>query len=161
MLTIPRKWNNLLLFPFKQIDQSGSGSQRSTPSPIKDEPCAPLPQYFSNEGPLAPNSRLQYNPACIQTRRETIDVEAIIHQSILPLNKQTNIHQSVIQRSQMPPIHNNMPLQRPPPEVLAMARPVIPQNNTAELSIPPTINLPKVSLNLFYGFLFNKQTSLR
>ena len=119
------------LFSFKQIDNSGSGSQRSTPSPIKEEPepCAPMPQYFSNEGPLAPNGRLQYNPACIQNRRETIDLEAIIHRG-----------------HQMQGIHNNMPLQRPPPEVLlAMARPIIPQNNIAELSIPPTINLPKVS----------------
>ena len=76
---------------------------------------------------MASNGRLQYNPACIQNRRDSIDVEAIIH------------------RNQMQAIHNNIPLQRPPPEVLAMARPVIPQNNTAELSIPPTINLPKVS----------------
>ena len=74
---------------------------------------------------MAPNGRLQYNPACIQNRRETIDVEAIIH------------------RSQMAAIHN-MPLQGAPPEVLAITRPVIPQN-TAALSIPPTINLPKVS----------------
>ena len=86
-----------------------------------------MPQYFINEGPLAPNGRLQYNPACIQNRRETIDLEASIH------------------RNQMQAIHNNMLLQRPPPEVLAMARPIIPQNNIAELSIPPTINLPKVS----------------
>ena len=83
---------------------------------------------------MAPNGRLQYNPACIQNRRDSIDIEAIIH------------------RSQMQGIHNNMPLQGPqpcPPEVLAIARPVIPQNNTAALSIPPTINLPKVSFKAF------------
>ena len=92
-----------------------------------------MPQYFSNEGPMASNGRLQYNPACIQNRRDSIDVRD-------PINVEAIIH-----RNQMQAIHNNMPLQRPPPEVLAMARPVIPQNNTAELSIPPTINLPKVS----------------
>ena len=103
------------------LDHSGSGSQRSTPSPIKEEPNLPNigSQYFSS-------NRLQYNPACIQTRRDSIDVEAIMHRN------QMQNHAN----------HNNMTLQAPP-EVLAITRPQ-PVQNTAAPPLPP-ISLPTVS----------------
>ena len=87
---------------------SGSVSQRSTPSPIKEElpqqyngyhnglppasgllrppPAGPPPGVVvpppPGGGGGGPPAILPYNPACIQARRDSIDVEAIIHRSL-------------------------------------------------------------------------------
>ena len=99
---------------------SGSVSQRSTPSPIKEEP-----QYNGYHNGLPPASGLlrppagppgpppailqAYNPACIQARRDSIDVEAIIHRSLT---------------------------MQPPPEVMASVRIGAPPPNQVIHSIP-------------------------
>jgi len=114
--------NNTNFVHHNRGDHSGSGSQRSTPSPIKEEPN--MPQYFSN-GRLP-----QYNPACIQNRRDSIDVEAIMH------------------RNQMQTNHNNQMTLQAPPEVLAITRPqLVPPQNTAAPPMPP-INLPTVPVDI-------------
>ena len=88
---------------------SGSVSQRSTPSPIKEElpqqyngyhnglppasgllrppPVGPPPGVVVQPPPTGagggpPATILPYNPACIQARRDSIDVEAIIHRNL-------------------------------------------------------------------------------
>ena len=120
---------------------SGSVSQRSTPSPIKEEP---LPQYNgyhnglppasgllrppAGPGPLGPPPAiLPYNPACIQVRRDSIDVEAIIHR--------------------------NLTLQ-PPPEVMASVRIGAPPPNQV-------IHFPKNSLKFLKKFLKNSLKILK
>lgn len=90
------------------ITSSGSVSQRSTPSPIKEElpqqyngyhnglppasgllrppPAGPPPGVVvpppPGGGGGGPPAILPYNPACIQARRDSIDVEAIIHRNL-------------------------------------------------------------------------------
>ena len=65
---------------------------------------------------------LPYNPACIQARRDSIDVEAIMHRTNLTLHPPPEVMASV------------RPLP-PPPEVMAAVRPMQP---------PPPVSLPQV-----------------
>ena len=65
---------------------------------------------------------LPYNPACTQARRDSIDVEAIMHRTNLTLHPPPEVMASV------------RPLP-PPPEVMAAVRPMQP---------PPPVSLPQV-----------------
>lgn len=94
------------------LGSSGSTSQRSTPSPQ-----APIKEEYPY--------RLQYNPACIQNRRDSIDIEAIQQRGLQP-----------------PPevlaLANRAPLQVPsaPVQVHLPTEPVrnwVPKPNTAAL----------------------------
>ena len=97
---------------------SGSVSQRSTPSPIKEEPPYGgyhngLPPALATRPQPPHQAQILPYPACIQARRDSIDVEAIIPRGLTS---------------------------HPPPEVMASVRPVA-------LPPPPpptTVSLPQI-----------------
>ena len=122
---------------------SGSGSQRSTPSPteanglhvIKEETTHPEQQPPAGFGyhlglPPAPvgsitTSRMQINPACIQARRDSIDIERIMS------NKNFNT---------APPVHHQLPLVRP--DIPNRAGPIVAQAPGSRLHVAPPASLP-------------------